>query len=88
MRSVESCSGTRVGKPCKRDWSITPARRLAWKENLRDGRSRERSPRMGGMERTTAWIIMLQQNGVINGFLVWIGVISEDGRIQMVYNET
>ena len=38
--------------------------------------------------RTTAWIIMLQQNGVINGVLVWLGVLSEDGRIQMVYNET
>ena len=37
--------------------------------------------------RTTAWIVMLQQNGVINGILVWLGVISDDGRIQMVYNE-
>ncbi len=27
------------------------------------------------------------QNGVINGILVWLGVISDDGRIQMVYNE-
>ena len=38
--------------------------------------------------RTTAWIVMLQQNGVINGVLVWLGVISDDGRIQMVYNQT
>ena len=38
--------------------------------------------------RTTAWIVMLQQNGVINGVLVWLGVLSDDGRIQMVYNET
>ena len=37
--------------------------------------------------RTTAWIVMLQQNGVINGILVWLGIISDDGRIQMVYNE-
>jgi putative spermidine/putrescine transport system permease protein len=38
--------------------------------------------------RTTAWIVMLQQNGVINGVLVWLGILSDDGRIQMVYNQT
>ncbi|MDC0226641.1 ABC transporter permease [Alphaproteobacteria bacterium] len=38
--------------------------------------------------RTTAWIVMLQQNGVINGVLVWVGILSDDGRIQMVYNQT
>ena len=38
--------------------------------------------------RTTAWIVMLQQNGVINGVLVWLGVLSDESRIQMVYNET
>ena len=38
--------------------------------------------------RTTAWIVMLQQKGVINGILVWLGVLSDDGRIAMVYNET
>ena len=38
--------------------------------------------------RTTAWIVMLQQNGVINGILVWVGILSDDGRIQMVYNQT
>ena len=38
--------------------------------------------------RTTAWIVMLQQNGVINGVLVWIGILSDDGRLQMVYNQT
>ena len=38
--------------------------------------------------RTTAWIVMLQQQGVINGFLVWLGILSDEGRIQMVYNET
>ena len=31
---------------------------------------------------------MLQQQGVINGFLVWLGILSDEGRIQMVYNET
>ena len=38
--------------------------------------------------RTTAWIVMLQQNGVINGVLVWLGILSDEGRIQMVYNMT
>ena len=38
--------------------------------------------------RTTAWIVMLQQNGVINGVLVWLGIINDDQRIQMVYNMT
>lgn len=38
--------------------------------------------------RTTAWIVMLQQKGVINGVLVWLGILSDEGRIQMVYNMT
>tara|TARA_B100001123_G_scaffold437637_1_gene570337 strand:- start:624 stop:1787 length:1164 start_codon:yes stop_codon:yes gene_type:complete len=38
--------------------------------------------------RTTAWIVMLQQNGVINGVLVWLGILSDENRIQMVYNMT
>ena len=38
--------------------------------------------------RTTAWIVMLQQNGVINGVLVWLGILSDEGRLQMVYNQT
>jgi len=38
--------------------------------------------------RTTAWIVMLQQKGVINGVLVWLGILSDEGRIQMVYNQT
>ena len=38
--------------------------------------------------RTTAWIVMLQQKGVINGVLVWLGIIGDDQRFQMVYNMT
>ena len=38
--------------------------------------------------RTTAWIVMLQQKGVINGVLVWLGIINDDQRLQMVYNMT
>jgi putative spermidine/putrescine transport system permease protein len=38
--------------------------------------------------RTTAWIAMLQKQGVINSLLVWSGVISEEGRIQLIFNAT
>jgi putative spermidine/putrescine transport system permease protein len=36
--------------------------------------------------RTSAWIVLLQQQGVINDILVWSGIISEDGRVRMIYN--
>ena len=29
----------------------------------------------------------VQQKGVINGVLVWLGILSDDQRIQMVYND-
>ena len=38
--------------------------------------------------RTTAWIAILQTEGVINDILVAIGILSDDGRIQMIYNRT
>jgi len=38
--------------------------------------------------RTTAWIAMLQTEGIVNDFLVFLGVIGDDGRIQMIYNMT
>jgi len=38
--------------------------------------------------RTTAWIAMLQTQGVINDTLVNLGFITSDGRIQMIYNRT
>lgn len=37
--------------------------------------------------RTTAWIVMLQSEGVLNDILVWIGVYSDDARPQLVYNK-
>jgi putative spermidine/putrescine transport system permease protein len=36
--------------------------------------------------RTTAWIVLLQQQGVVNDILVGMGVLSEDGRLQMIHN--
>ena len=36
--------------------------------------------------RTTAWIVLLQQQGVLNDILVALGIIGDNGRIMMVYN--
>ena len=38
--------------------------------------------------RTTSWIVLLQQQGVLNDILVWIGLIGDQNRIQMIYNQT
>ena len=38
--------------------------------------------------RTTAWIAILQTEGVINDILVFLGFLSDDGRVQMIYNQT
>ncbi len=38
--------------------------------------------------RTTAWIVLLQRQGVINGFLVSLGIVPDEGRLQMIYNMT
>jgi putative spermidine/putrescine transport system permease protein len=38
--------------------------------------------------RTTSWMILLQSQGVLNDAMVAIGIISDDNRIQMMYNKT
>ena len=38
--------------------------------------------------RTTSWIALLQQEGVINDFLILVGIISEEGRLAMIHNAT
>ncbi|NBN63773.1 ABC transporter permease subunit [Microvirga tunisiensis] len=38
--------------------------------------------------RTSAWKVLLQQQGVINDLLVWIGLLSDDGRLVMMNNAT
>ena len=38
--------------------------------------------------RTTAWIAILQGQGVINSALVALGILSDEGRLSMVYNRT
>ena len=37
--------------------------------------------------RTTSWIALLQTQGVLNDFLVLIGLISEESRLQMIHNK-
>ena len=37
--------------------------------------------------RTTAWIALLQSEGVLNDLMVFIGVVSEDGRLQLIHNK-
>ncbi|HEY5740379.1 MAG TPA: ABC transporter permease [Gammaproteobacteria bacterium] len=36
--------------------------------------------------RIVAWMIMLQQNGVVNDTLVWSGLLDDDNRLAMMYN--
>ena len=38
--------------------------------------------------RTTSWIVLLQNQGIVNDFLVAIGLVGDDGRIAMIYNMT
>ena len=37
--------------------------------------------------RTSAWKILLQQQGVINDTLVWLGLVADDGRLVLINNE-
>ncbi|MBQ2259911.1 MAG: ABC transporter permease [Loktanella sp.] len=38
--------------------------------------------------RTSAWKVLLQQQGVINDLLVWIGLVSDANRLTMINNAT
>ena len=38
--------------------------------------------------RTTAWIVLLQSQGVINDLLVVLGIIAEQQRLSLIYNMT
>ena len=38
--------------------------------------------------RTTSWIVILQQQGVLNDLLVFIGLVDDDNRLTMVHNLT
>ena len=38
--------------------------------------------------RTSAWKVLLQQQGVINDTLVWIGIVSDGNRLELINNQT
>lgn len=38
--------------------------------------------------RTSAWKVMLQQQGVVNDTLVWLGVVADDSRLALINNQT
>ena len=38
--------------------------------------------------RTSAWKVLLQQQGVINELLVWIGLVADDNRLALINNAT
>ena len=38
--------------------------------------------------RTTSWIVLLQQQGVVNDLLVWAGLVADEQRLTLVYNMT
>ena len=38
--------------------------------------------------RTASWMILLQQQGIVNDFFVWIGLVSDETRPEMMYNKT
>jgi putative spermidine/putrescine transport system permease protein len=38
--------------------------------------------------RTSAWKVLLQQQGVINDLLVWIGLVGDDSRLALINNAT
>ncbi len=37
--------------------------------------------------RTSAWKVMLQQQGVINDVLVWLGIVADENRLVMINNQ-
>ena len=37
--------------------------------------------------RTSAWKVMLQQQGVINDVLVWLGMVADESRLTMINNQ-
>lgn len=38
--------------------------------------------------RTSAWIVVLQKQGVLNDIFVWVGFIENSDRLRMIYNAT
>ena len=38
--------------------------------------------------RTSAWKVLLQQQGVINDVLVWLGIVADGNRLELINNQT
>ena len=38
------------------------------------------------LARTASWLVLLQSQGIINDFLVAVGLVGDDGRLAMAYN--
>jgi putative spermidine/putrescine transport system permease protein len=38
--------------------------------------------------RTTSWIALLQEQGILNNTLVWMGILTDDNRLSAMYNMT
>ena len=38
--------------------------------------------------RTSAWIVLLQQQGVLNDTLVWLGLVDDQNRLSLIFNAT
>jgi len=38
--------------------------------------------------RTASWMILLQQQGIVNDVFVWIGLVADNNRPEMMYNKT
>ena len=38
--------------------------------------------------RTVSWIVILMQKGIFNSLLVWVGIIADENRMQLIYNKT
>ena len=38
--------------------------------------------------RTASWMILLQQQGIVNDFFVMIGLVTDDNRVEMMFNKT
>jgi putative spermidine/putrescine transport system permease protein len=38
--------------------------------------------------RTSSWIALLQEQGIVNDLLFWIGLVDDEGRLSMMYNMT
>jgi len=38
--------------------------------------------------RTASWMILLQQQGIVNDAFVWIGLVADNNRPEMMYNKT